>query len=50
MGSHFKYLAENNTIRREKIIQSRGNIYDRNGKQLAVNIENEGRTGVLSIR
>ncbi len=44
MGGHFRDLAENNTIRREKVVQSRGNIYDRNGKQLAVNIENEGRT------
>lgn len=44
MGSHYKDLAENNTIKREKIKQVRGNIYDRNNKQLAINIENEGRT------
>ena len=44
MGKHFQELAENNTIKREKIKQLRGNIYDRNGKQLAINIENEGRS------
>lgn len=44
MGDHFRNLAENNTTRKEKIKQPRGNIYDRNGKQLAINIESSGRT------
>ncbi len=44
MGSHYKEVAENNTIKVEKIKQPRGNIYDRNGKQLAINIENNGET------
>lgn len=44
MGGHFRELAENNTIRNEKVKQTRGNIYDKNGKQLAINIENNGRT------
>lgn len=44
MGNYFQTLAKNNTIRKEKVRSSRGNIYDINGKQLAINIENEGRT------
>ncbi len=44
MGGHYRYIAENNTIRVEKIKQSRGNIYDKNGKQLAINIESGGET------
>ena len=43
MGSYYKDLAENNTVRLEKVKQERGNIYDKNGKQLAINIEYEGR-------
>lgn len=44
MGGYFQNLAKNNTIRKEKVRSVRGNIYDVNGKQLAINIENEGRT------
>lgn len=42
MGEHFSKQAKGNTIRSEKLKQIRGIIYDRNGKQLAVNIEHGG--------
>ncbi len=42
MGEHYSRQARSNTLRSEKIKQVRGIIYDRNGKQLAVNIENGG--------
>ncbi len=42
MGEYYTKVAEGNTLRREKIKQTRGIIYDRSGKQLAINIEHEG--------
>lgn len=43
MGSYYQALAKGNTQRVEKIKHERGLILDRNGKQLAVNIEHKGR-------
>ena len=43
MGEYYSKQARGNTIRSEKIKQVRGVIYDRNGKQLAVNIEHDGK-------
>jgi len=44
MGSHFRKLAEGNMIRVERIDPERGIISDRNGKPIAQNIENKGKT------
>ncbi len=43
MGDYYSKQAKGNTVRSEKTRQVRGIIYDRNGKQLAVNIEHKGK-------
>lgn len=44
MGNHFQDLAIGNMVRQEKLSPIRGVISDKNGKPLAMNIENNGRT------
>lgn len=44
MGSYFKDLADDNMTRTEKLPPIRGVINDKNGKPLALNIENSGKT------
>jgi penicillin-binding protein 2 len=44
MGSHFKNLAKGNMIRQESLDPIRGILSDKDGKPLAMNIENGGRT------
>lgn len=44
MGGHFSDLAKNNMIRVESVDAKRGVISDKNGKLLAMNIENNGET------
>ena len=44
MGSHYKEQATENMIKVESVQATRGVISDRNGKPLAMNIENEGKT------
>lgn len=44
MGSYFKAQADDNMTRNEKLPPIRGIINDRNGKPLAMNIENNGVT------
>src|SRR5258706_10808659 len=44
MGGHFQDLAKDNMIRQERLEPIRGVISDKEGKPLAMNIENGGRT------
>jgi len=43
MGGHFADLAKNNMVRTESVEATRGIISDKNGKPLAMNIENNGK-------
>lgn len=44
MGGHFSNLAKSNMISVESVAAKRGVISDKNGKPLAMNIENNGET------
>ncbi|HOX95800.1 MAG TPA: penicillin-binding transpeptidase domain-containing protein [Candidatus Woesebacteria bacterium] len=44
MGGHYKELATGNMVKIEKTEAVRGVISDKNGKPLAINIENNGKT------
>lgn len=43
MGDHFSQLARGNMVRVEVVEAKRGVISDKNGKHMAVNIENDGK-------
>ncbi len=44
MGGHFRDLAENNRVRQEVLPAIRGVISDKQGKPLAMNVDNGGQT------